>query len=560
MIFLVSQHFVFAQEPLRVEVVGSPHVRLAPIVLRVTNAAPQPTCENITSLKLPNTTIVSAITVPRGQFQVPAGPGADMQGPPHALDRADEPAKLPAFCRVRITIAPAIKMEVWMPAAGWNGDFEAVGNGGKAGSISYPAMATALKDGYATASTDTGHEGGENQTAWAFHHPELIADFAHIAIHDMTVTAIKVISSYYGTGPKFSYFNGCSTGGRQGLMEAQRYPDDYNGILSGAPVIGYTHLQAAHFSIALRTRKVPGSYFPPSKLPEINKSSVATCDAIDGVRDGLIEDPLKCSFRNDPSALLCKGDESPTCLTATQLQTLKDIYAGYGDPRGQVVYPGFMPGHETGWNLFTMAGADPSEPFTDESAVGAAGFFKYFVFDNPNWNFLTWNYDKDMPFTDKKLASEINATDPDLKPFRAHGGKLLLYHGWTDPGVSPLETIEYYENMVAHVSGTKANAPGHETPAFIDRIKNAEDFGTLFMVPGMDHCGGGPGPNMFDAFGSLVNWVEHDQAPRKIIASQMTDGAVSRTRPLCPYPMTAHYTGRGSTDDAANFECSLPGR
>ena len=181
------------------------------------------------------------------------------------------------------------------------------------------------------------------------------------------------------------------------------------------------------------------------------------------------------------------------------IANLKDIYAGYRDPRGQVVYPGFMPGHESSWNFSVIAGADPSEPFTDELGVGAVGFFKYFVFDDPNWNFLTWNYDKDMPFTDKKLASEINATDPNLKPFRAHGGKLLLYHGWTDPGVSPLETIDYYENMVATVSGTKANTPGHETPAFIDSTKRTEDFARLFMVPGMDHCGGGPGPNMFDA-------------------------------------------------------------
>jgi Tannase and feruloyl esterase len=517
-------------------------------------------CEKIATLKLPNTTIVSAAAVAAGQFPVPAGLGANMQGPPHAIERGAAPMKLPAFCRVRITVAPAIKMEVWMPASGWNGNFEAVGNGGKAGTISFPAMATALDEGYATASTDTGHQGTGNETKWAFRHPELITDFAYLAIHDMTVTARKVIAAYYGTGPKFSFFNGCSTGGRQGLMEAQRYPGDYNGILSGDPVIGYTHLQAAHFSIALRTRKVPGSYFPPDKLAAIQKDSVAACDAIDGVRDGLIEDPLKCGFWKNPSELLCNGAESPACLTATQLQTLKDIYAGYRDPRGDVVYPGFMPGHETGWSFFIIAGADPSKPFTDESAVGAVGFFKYFVFDDPNWNFLTWNYDKDMPFADHKLAAEINATNPDLKPFRAHGGKLLLYHGWTDPGASPLETVDYYENMVGAVTGTKVNAPGHETPAFLDSIRRTEDFARLFMVPGMDHCGGGPGPNMFDAFGPLVNWVEHDQAPAKIIASRITNGKVTLTRPLCPYPMTSHYTGHGSTDDAANFVCRLPGR
>lgn len=513
------------------------------------------TCESLASLKLQSATITSASMVGAGQFTLPRGLGANMQGP---VGNAARNAPLPAFCRVRITVAPAIKIEVWMPASGWNGKFEAVGNGGKAGSISYPAMATALKQGYATSSTDTGHQGSGNDTKWAFRHPELIADFAYRAVHEMTTTAKSVVAAYYGRQPSFVYFNGCSTGGRQGLMEAQRYPDDYNGILSGDPVIDYTHLQAAHFSIALRTRTVPGSYFPPSMLPKIEQASLAACDAIDGVRDGLIEDPLKCKFPKDPSVLLCNGAQSSTCFTPTQLQTLKDIYAGYRDPRGEVVYPGFMPGHEAGWNIFILAGTDPSQPFTDTSAVGAVGFFKYFVFNDPSWNFMSWNYDKDMPFADKKLAAEINATNPDLDGFRAHGGKLLLYHGWTDPGASPLETLDYYEDMVAKVSGTKANAPGQETPAFIDRIKSTEDFARLFMVPGMDHCGGGPGPNVFDAFGSLVNWVEHGRAPSKIIAAHLTKGSATLTRPLCPYPMVARYTGRGSTNDAGNFVCSMP--
>ncbi len=538
---------------------------LSPVVMVVTFAllgafapAYARSCEDIASLKLPNIHIVSATEVPAGQFPVPKGPGADMQGPSQSL-AATAPTKLPAFCRVRITVPPAIKLEVWMPVSGWNGNFEGVGNGGKAGTISYPAMATALEEGYATASTDTGHEAGENDTKWAFRHPELVTDFAYLAIHDMTVVARKVIPLYYGTAPAFAFFNGCSTGGRQALMEAQRYPDDYNGILAGAPVIDYTHLQAAHFAIALRTRKVPGSYFPPSKLPEINKASLANCDPIDGVRDGFLEDPLKCGFGKDPSTLLCKRSETPSCLTAPQLQTLKDIYDGYRDPRGHLVYPGYVPGDELGWKPFTIAWADPSQPFTDTSAVGAVGFFKYFVFDNPDWNFLTWNYDQDMPFTDKKLASEINATDPGLKPFRAHGGKLLLYHGWADPGVSPLETVGYYERVVAALTGTKATAPGHETPAFVARIKGAGDFARLFMVPGMGHCSGGPGPNSFDAFGPLAAWVEHGRAPQKIVASHITNGSVAFTRPLCPYPMTAHYTGHGSTNQAANFVCSLPG-
>jgi feruloyl esterase len=534
-------------------------VLLSIIVLFAVSArAATRSCGSVASLKLPDTIIVSAIAVPADQFTVPDGLAANMQGPPNLAGQRAAPPKLPAFCRVRVTVAQAIEMEVWMPASGWNGNFEAVGNGGKAGAISFAAMATALKEGYATASTDTGHTGTAAETKWAYDRPELIADFAYLAIHDMTVTAKKVIAAYYGSDPSFSFFNGCSTGGRQGLMEAEKYPDDYSGILSGDPVINYTHLQVAHFSIGLRTRTVPGSYFPPSMFPAIQKASLAACDAIDGVQDGLIENPLKCGFRKDPSILMCKDADSSNCLTAPQLQTLKNIYEGLRGPQGQLIYPGSMPGHEMGWS-FLLAGADPREPFTDESGMGAAGFFKYFVFDNPKWNFLTWNYDKNMPLTDKKLAAEINATDPDLKSFRAHGGKLVLYHGWTDPAASPLQTIEYYDNMVAAITGASASVPGDETPAFIDNIKRTEDFARLFLVPGMDHCGGGPGPNEFDAFDSLVNWVEHDRAPVEIIGSHVAKGQVTLTRPLCTYPMTAEYTGHGSTNDAASFVCRLQG-
>lgn len=541
---------------------GGNAIRLSAIVLAgvlaglaATSPAGARSCEDLASLKLPNATITSAATVGAGQYPLPRGTGADMQGP---IGRASNAEPLPAFCKVQLTVQPAIKIEVWMPASGWNGKFEAVGNGGKAGSISYSAMVTALRAGYATSSTDTGHTGGENDTKWAFNQPGLIADFAYRAIHDMTVQAKAVISAYYGKSPAFSFFDGCSTGGRQGLMEAQRYPADYSGIVSGDPVINYTHLQASHFSIALRTRKVPGSYFGPDKLPAINKASLAACDANDGVRDGVIENPLRCNFQKDPSVLLCKGEESSACMTATQLQTLKDFYAGYRDPRGKVAYGGFLPGHETGWRVFPLDGADPAKPFTDASGVGAVGFFKSFVFDDPNWNFLNWNYDKDMTFADKKLAAEINATNPDLKSFRAHGGKLLLYHGWTDPGASPLETVNYYDSMVATVSGTQVEMPGKETPAFTHHIEDTENFARLFMVPGMDHCAGGPGPNVFDAFGALVNWVEKGDAPKKIIAAHITNGTPTVTRPLCPYPQIAHYMGKGSTNDAANFVCGAP--
>jgi feruloyl esterase len=236
------------------------------------------------------------------------------------------------------------------------------------------------------------------------------------------------------------------------------------------------------------------------------------------------------------------------------LEAVKKIYRGSHYADGKEIFPGTMPGHERGWTSF-ITGTGPSEA----TFALSVGFLKYFVFEDPNWNFRTWNYERDLALSDRKVGSIFNATDPNLGPFRAHGGKLILYHGWTDPGVSPLNTINYYKSVVAMVSGADSDAFEHETEAFLRSVSQTADFVRLFMVPGMDHCGGGPGPNNFDAFGSLADWVEHKRAPDKILASHMTNGAVDRTRPLCPYPMTAQYTGQGSTDSAANFVCELPG-
>jgi feruloyl esterase len=493
--------------------------------LAPTPAAAQ-SCQKIASLKLPDTTITSIAEIAEGPF---TPPGAPAQGP-------QRPVALPAFCRVGITVAPAIKIEVWLPDSGWNGKFQAVGNGGRAGSISYAAMVIALKLGYATASTDTGHEGGGADSSWAIGNPQLIVDFGYRAIHEMTVAAKKVIEAFYGTGPRLSLFNGCSTGGRQGLMEAQRYPEDYNGIVAGDPVNFYTHFLAGEgLWVALATLQDPESYIPVNKLPAIDDASVEVCDAMDGVKDGLISNPLKCNF--DPTILLCKGPDLPTCLTTKQVEAAKKIYGGSHYANGKQIFPGTMPGHEKGWTAF-ITGNERSEA----TFALSVGFLKYFVFEDPKWDFRTWNYERDLALADKKVGTIFNATEPNLEPFRAHGGKMILYHGWTDPGVSPMNTINYYNSVAATMTGAK----------------QAGDFVRLFMVPGMDHCGGGPGPNNFDAFGSLVDWVEHQHAPDKILASHLTNGAVDRTRPLCPYPMTARYTGQGSTDEAVNFVCKLP--
>jgi feruloyl esterase len=516
---------------------------LALFPMRATRAA---SCESLAALKLEDTTIAGAALVPPGPLSVNAGP----LGPPSG--RA--PLVLPAFCRVQLVVAPAIKIELWLPTSGWNGRFEAVGNGGYAGSISYPAMAEALKLGYATASTDTGHEGDGRSAAWALHHPELVVDYGYRAVHEMTLKAKRIVEAFYGAAAQISYFNGCSTGGRQGLMEAQRYPDDYTGILAGAPANYFTHLQTgASLWVALATLKDPESYIPPTKLPAINRASVAACDSLDGIKDGLINNPRLCKF--DPSTLLCKGEDSAACLTAKQLEALKKIYSGAHDAHGKEIFPGYMPGDEQNWVGF-ITGPAPYKAGVYDLGVD---FIKYMVFDNPNWDFRTWNYETDTQIPDDKLTATLNATDPSLKAFRSRGGKLILYHGWTDPAIPSMNTVNYYKSVVTTMSGVSTVAAADETEDFFRGVKQVEDFVRLFMVPGMDHCFGGPGPNTFNAFGALVNWVEHKQAPEKIVASHITSGTVDRTRPLCPYPMTAQSIGQGSTDDAANFVCKLPG-
>ena len=499
-------------------------------------------CEALASLKLPDTTITSVKTVPAGPFTIPGPPP-----PPGAPAR--EPITLPAFCRLEAVIKPAVKFEVWLPASGWNGNLQAVGNGGFAGSITYAAMAAALKQGYATASTDTGHTGGDAD--WALGHPELMVDYGYRAIHEMTLKAKKIIESLYGTGPRISYFNGCSNGGRQGLMEAQRYPEDYDGILAGAPANYPTHLYPGGMLwLVLATLKDPENYIPTNKLAAIESAALTACDAQDGLKDGLIDDPRKCKF--DPAVLLCTKDDSPSCLTSKQVEALKNIYAGAPPLKGKPIFPGKMPGGERGWGTYMPTASK------NISYNLSVGFFKYMVYEDPNWDFATWDFAKGVPYTEEKLAHILDAVDPNLKPFRAHDGKLILYQGWSDPAVAPLNAINYYKSVVAALTGADEHTFEPETDVFFRDNAKVEEGVRLFMVPGMSHCGGGPGPNKFDAFGPLVTWVEHKEAPQRIVASHSINDAVDRTRPLCPYPMTAQYTGQGSIDDAANFVCRMP--
>jgi feruloyl esterase len=488
------------------------------IMLFVVPALYSAPCENVKALVLPNTTITLAQSVGAGGFTPPGGRGAEAF------------KNLPAFCRVAATLTPAtdseIKIEVWLPEAGWNGKLQSVGNGAWAGTISYPAMSTAVAGGYAAASTDTGHTG--NNPNFITGHPEKVIDFGHRAVHEMTVAAKAIIAAHYGNGPKYSYWTGCSTGGRQALMQAQRYPADYDGILAGAPAIYASRLQGMQVWASQTVHKDESSYIPPGKFPAIHDAALQRCDAQDGVKDGVLEDPTKCKF--DPKVLACKTGDAPSCLTAPQVQAATRLYAGPQNSKtGRQLFPGLQPGSELGWN--TLAGPQPMSLANE--------MYRYIVFNNANWDFKTLNPDTDFAVAEKALGDVMDATNPNLKPFVQRGGKLILYHGWNDPGIPPMNTVQYYKNVTNVLGGPS---------------KTSESI-RLFMIPGMNHCQGGPGTDRFDGIGTLAQWVENGKAPNQIVASHQTAGKVDRTRPLCPYPQVAVYKGSGSTDEAANFMC-----
>jgi feruloyl esterase len=492
---------------------------LAWLLAAPATAAP---CDSLASLALKEATVTSAQLVAAGAF-VP--PGAQADG------RANPYKDLPEFCRVAATLTPTsdsdIKVEVWLPANGWNGKFQAVGNGGWAGSISYAAMADAVRAGYASASTDTGHVGGRG--TFALGHPEKLVDYAWRSEHEMTVKAKAVIQSFYGSAPRLSYWNGCSTGGRQGLKEAQMFPEDYDGIIAGAPA----NRTAMALWIAHAVLKDPASYIPPAKYPVIHQAALNACDSRDGLKDGLIDDPTKCSF--DPKVLLCQGeDDGASCLTAPQVEAARKIYSPAVNSRtGQEMFASLVPGTELGWGVQAQ-GPEPSANMYDQ--------YRYVVFKDPDWDWRTFNFDSDVARGNQPENLIMNATDPNMKAFFARGGKLLLYHGWSDTNVPAVNTIKYYNSVVDHMGGAS----------------NTSDSVRLFLAPGMGHCGGGEGPNVFDKIAALERWREQGQAPDVLIASHSTNGKVDRTRPLCPYPQVAKYKGSGSIDDAANFSCGAP--
>jgi len=458
--------------------------------------------------------------------------------------------KVPEHCFVEGNVATpgnVVDFQLALPAD-WNGKFLFQGVGGFAGS--FARLDNSLERGYAAATTNTGHTGATGTDGkWALNHRPKEIDYGHRGTHVTSVAAQKLTAAYFGSKPKFRYFNGCSNGGRQALMEAQRYADDYDGIIAGDPsfgALGYVR-RGLMYQLMLAS---PDRALPMEKLGLVSKAVLDACDGNDGVVDGLIGDPRQCKF--DPAPLLCKTAESAECLTAGQLAMVKAIYRDVQLPNGATLH-GFPAGHEggaTGWPLWISGRQLPTKQsdgriwFTEESSPTgfrfADGFFRYMAFeqDDPNYDWRKFDVSRDLGKIET-ITEILSPTNADLKKFGASGKKLLLYHGWADPAISAYGTIDYYNKVVGTVGGKQ----------------KADNFVRLFLAPGMHHCAGGPGPNSFDAIAAMEQWVEKGVAPDKLIASRSVDGKVLRTRPLCPEPQVAKYVGSGSIDAAENFRC-----
>ncbi|MCW5888966.1 MAG: tannase/feruloyl esterase family alpha/beta hydrolase [bacterium] len=484
-------------------------------------AAHAASCEALAMLVLPDTTITAA--------ERPAGT---------------------AHCRVAGVIAPQVQFQVWLPDA-WNGKYLGVGNGALAGYLNLPAMTKAVERGYASASTDTGHVGSPIEGAWAVGRPDLVEDFGHRAIHVTTVVAKALVAAYYGTAPARSYFAGCSTGGRQALVAAQRYPDDFDGIVAGAPAAHMTRLTSLGNWVSQAVHDDPASRIPGAKVPALAAAVLARCDARDGLTDGLVSDPLRCRFQ--PQVLRCAGAETDACLTDAQIAALAKLYDGPRTSKGRRIYPGYPPGGELGSGDEPGPISEPSIGGWETWLVGELpgiahfiqdAFFRFLVFEDATWDWRRFDFDRDVARTEAKLGPVMDAVDPDLRAFRARGGRLLAFHGWSDSAIPATATVEYWQRMVRRMGGRK----------------RTRAFARLFLAPGMQHCAGGPGPNSFDAIGALEAWVEQGTAPARLVASHATDGVVDRTRPLCPWPEVARWDRRGSIDAAASFACRPPRR
>jgi feruloyl esterase len=478
-------------------------------------------CASIAALILPSGSITRAEDVNAGAF-----------APPVQITAAAL-RSLPAFCRITATLRPStdseIRIETWLPASAWNGKFQAVGNGAFSGSMNYAALATAVTRGYAAGSTDTGHSGGS--ASFGLDHPEKVTDFGWRAVHEMTVASKQIIAAYYQSPVKYSYWNGCSAGGRQGMKEAQRFPADFDGIIAGAPALDWTSRASQAVRIAQRLETSEAGRLLAGDRDRLHRAVVEACDAEDGAKDGLLENPGRCRF--DPATIQCPTASDAGCLTTEQVETARSMYSPMKNAVTGRMVTGLERGSELGW---TDLG------WTASARATGLDHFRFLVFHDPKWDVSQFHGDADIARAEESDHNTINALDPDLKPFIDRGGKLIQYHGWSDPQISPGNSTQYYSRVVEALGGRSRVDASYR----------------LFMAPGMGHCGGGEGPNTFDMLAALEQWVEQSRAPDQILASHSANGNVDRTRPLCPFPQTAAYTGAGSINDAGNFVCRAP--
>src|SRR5262249_54109116 len=500
----------------------------------------------VAGLKLDAVRVKSITETPAGNLTLPGAPML---------------TNLPAFCRVEAVVETSsdsqINFEVWLPAvSSWNGKLVTTGNGGYSNGLNYGDMAQAMRQGYATIGGDTGHQTPTpDDLLWGVGHPEKIIDWGARSVHSITEAGKRITEWMQGTPARRAYFCGCSTGGHQGYAEIQRYPKDFDGVIAGAPGNNRVRLNAGFLWQFLSNHNSNDNttpIIPAWKLPLITRAVVATCDARDGVVDGVVDGPRTSDF--DPPVPLCRNGDADNCLTATQLAALQKMYAGPKNPcTGEQIYPGWPKSSEAltgGGNGLPVFGGNrhwgTSEPTR-------AHLWRHWVFNDPQWNWWGFDFDQDLARAETKVGAMVDQVNANIGAFKARGGKALAYQGWQDPVVNAIDTIAYYDRV------KKLQGSQQET----------EKFFRLFLVPGMGHCSGGTGTTNFgnqgspspindpdhDILAALDNWVEKGVAPEKIIASKALNGVTVRTRPLCPYPRRAVYKGSGSTDDAANFIC-----
>jgi feruloyl esterase len=477
-------------------------------------------CQSLVGTKIESGEVTSAARIKQGEVVA----GSEPQDTKAAVD----------VCRVRVQLRPVpgseITVEVWLPD-NWNRKLYGIGGGGFDGALQPGTVGLFNKvteQRYAAVATDVGHKPGASLETWAHKQPEKVIDFGHRGVHLAAVTAKQVIAAYYREAAQRAYFVGCSNGGREALMLASRYPDDYDGIVAGAPAMRYLEVLTQMIWFNEAAYGPAGAPTLTKKLGLVNRAVLAKCDAIDGVTDGILENPLQCKF--DPAELRCKAFSTEDCLSDPEVAAFRKIYGGPRMPNGKQIYSGPALGSEegpAGWGGWIQP---------EKTLAFGRDFYRWLALDDPDWKVETFEIDRDYPRALERIGPIVNANDPSLEAFASRNGKLIMYQGWYDAGITPLEAVKYYDGARRRL-GSKT-----------------DDHVRLFMVPGMAHCADGPGANSVDMFPALAAWVERGEAPERIIATKPASNP-EFTHPLCPWPKTARYNGSGPTHDAASFRC-----